>query len=340
MSKRKAKQPTLAEVGEHAFLARVQTWFTDQPGGESIAFGIGDDCALLTAEACTEGLAVTLDNLIEDVHFRRDWISPRELGARSLAVNLSDLAAMGARPVAAFLGLSVPSTTPVEILRQFFFGLRDEARRAQCPLAGGDMTAANQWAISITVMGRPASKRGFIRRDAARPGDALYVTGTPGRSGAGLAALKAKLKAPSLTRAHFRPEPRLAAGAALARICPRLAMIDLSDGIWNDAGQIARASGCALEIDQTRLPLGQAVKKLAGTLNVDPLDWVLEGGEDYELLFATDTPEAKLRRALDRAGCEGLALHRIGSVCKGEGVRLIDADGKVCKREAKTFRHF
>ncbi len=333
------RKMNLSEIGEVGWLERVRRWFDS--GDRRLLLGIGDDAAAI--RIAPGPVIATTDALIEGVHFRRDWISPRDLGRKALAVNVSDIAAMGARPVAALLALSVPFDAPLSALRAFFLGLRDGARRWRCPLAGGDLTRAPQWSIAVTVLGEPSVRRGgkpfLARRSTARPGQCVYVTGWPGESGAGLIALTRNLSAPRLVARHNRPEPRLAEAAALAQACPDLAMLDVSDGIWCDSGRIAAASACALDLEASSLPIGPALRAFCAAHAIDPLQPVLFGGEDYELLFCTArTPDAVVR-AFRRRGID-TPVTRIGLVRAGRGRHLIDAAGRRLKIEDRTFRHF
>jgi thiamine-monophosphate kinase len=330
---------TLAEVGERAWLRRVRRWFAAE--GRALAVPIGDDAAGIDIAGERGPLLVTTDALIEGVHFNFEWTGAKALGAKALAVNLSDLAAMAARPVGAFLALSVPPQTPVRMLEDFFMGLRAEGRRHGCPLAGGDMTRAPQWAITVTVLGLPLVEKKVALRSAARPGMDLYVTGAPGESGAGLAALRAGVKAEKLIKRHLTPTPRLNEAAVLAKACPELAMLDVSDGIWNDAGQMAEASRVRIELERGRVGklVSPALKRLGERLEKDPLEWVLFGGEDYELLFATRREEEELRDEFKKAGL-ATKVTKIGRIAKGQGVSLMDEVGNEINVNDNTFRHF
>jgi thiamine-monophosphate kinase len=220
--------------------------------------------------------------------------------------------------------------------------MRAEGRRHGCPLAGGDLTRAPQWAITVTVLGQPVIPGRPALRSTAHPGQTLYVTGSPGESGAGLAALQAGMAAPRLIRRHNRPTPRLREAALLARLCPDLAMLDVSDGIWNDAGQLAEASGVRVELATDAveaLRSAPEMKKLGGKLNRNPLDWLLFGGEDYELLFATSTPLEEMLMKFKKAGL-ATPIRRIGTIKKGRGVHLIHPETGEMKVDDKTFRHF
>jgi thiamine-monophosphate kinase len=336
----RSRPDTLAEVGERAWLKRVRRLMAED--GAELPLGIGDDAAILPS--APGPLVVSTDALVEGVHFRFDWTTPRDLGHKALAVNLSDLAAMGARPLAAFLALSVPPQVRLADLTAFFLGLRAEGRKWGCPLAGGDMTRGPQWTLTVTVLGRlgVAGRKGRpagpLRRDGARPGDWVYVTGWPGRSGAGREALRRGLSAAALARAHRRPVPRLREGAWLAALGCVDAALDLSDGLWDDAGKLAEASSVRLDLWRDALPVDPAVNRLARKLRRDPLDWVLFGGEDYELLLAT---RRRLDLARDWPAVEDLApLSLIGRVAAGRGVRLLDAAGRPLPVRDRTWKHF
>ncbi|MCE5231285.1 thiamine-phosphate kinase [bacterium] len=329
----------LCDFGEQDWLKRVRRWFAS--ADRRLVLGIGDDAAAI--DAGRGPVIATTDALIEGVHFRRDWIGARDLGRKTLAVNVSDIAAMGARPLAALLALSVPPSASASDLRDFFLGLRDGARRWDCPLAGGDLTRAPQWSIAITVLGVPSVRRSgrpvIVKRSTARPGQFLYVTGKPGESGAGLVALHRGIASPALVARHNRPEPRVREGELLARICPDLAMLDVSDGIWCDSGRVAEASNCAIEIESASLPVSRALAAFCNSLSIDPLDPVLFGGEDYELLFATAVAPAKIQQAFRRHGLK-TAITPIGRVKSGRGRYLLDPSGRRINIADRTFQHF
>lgn len=327
----------LADWGELRFLDWVRRTFRSQTG-PGLALSIGDDAAHLRLLRSRD-LLVTTDALIEDVHFRHAWTSPRDLGAKALVSNLSDLAAMGAHPIAAFLSLGVPPDTPLTKLKAFFLGLRSATHRWNCPLTGGDLVRAPQWTINLTLLGRPAVKRRVIPRSAARPGQTVFVTGWPGESGAGLDALRRGRSAPRLIARHNRPTPRLAEAAVLARVCPRLAMIDVSDGVASESAHIARESGVRVDLQLERLPVSRALRDYTGADALDPADFILNGGEDYELLFVTDTPVERIRRAFASAGLK-TQLTPIGITAKGGGLRIMDAAGRQVQRPAANFEHF
>ncbi len=329
---------TLADWGEKRFLQWVRRALRSPThlDGASLALGIGDDAALIRPTAGVE-IAVTTDALIEGVHFRRDFISPRDLGARAWIVNLSDLAAMAAEPLAGCLALGLPPKTPLADARAFFLGLRSAAQRWGCPLAGGDLVRASKWTIAVTLIGRVEGRAAL--RDAARPGQRLYLTGIAGESAAGLTALRRGDAEPTLIGRHRRPTPRLKEARLLRSLCPDLAMIDVSDGVWNDAGQLARESGVRLRVRLSALPASAGLRRYARRRGVAWEDWALFGGEDYELLFTTRVGAASLRSAFASGGVK-TPLSEIGDVIAGRGVQLLAADGHPLRRRDRTFEHF
>lgn len=247
--------------------------------------GIGDDCAVLGVRA-NEEIAVTTDMSLEGRHFRLDWHSPEAIGHRTLARGLSDLAAMGARPVAAFLSLAVPP----ELTRaqrggrswtdRFYDGLLALAEAHKVPLAGGDLAEFPQVAADIVLTGAVQRGKALLRR-TAQVGDAIYVTGSLGGSAAGLRVLQALSgkKPPARLAAvlapHLYPQPRIAQGLWLSRHNAATAAMDLSDGLSMDIARLCEESNVAAEIDESALPIAPGAT----------LEEALHGGEDYELLF-------------------------------------------------------
>ena len=259
--------------------------------------GIGDDAAILRVPDGEE-LAVTTDLYLEDVHFRRDWHSAKSCGHRCLARGLSDLAAMGAQPLAAFLSAALPDDLAGEWADEFFAGVLSLARRSNVPLAGGDLARSpSGFVADITLVGSvPAGKA--LLRSGARPGDSIYVTGELGGTAAALDALRDGGKlTPRLRKRAMSPEPRIAAGIALRRL-GATACMDLSDGLSLDLARLVGASGVRAEIDAASLPIFRGAT----------LEHALHGGEDYELLF-TARKTTRLPKTIG-----GAAVYRIGTV--------------------------
>ncbi len=279
--------------------------------GPRTLVGPGDDCAILASRRGR--VLFTVDSMVEGVHFRLEWGSPELLGAKALVVNLSDIAAMGGRPVAFVVNLAVREGLDRRFFDRLYAGLKARAAESGAELAGGNVTRSGELAITIALLGEVVT--GALRRDAARPGDEIFVTGTVGDSAAGLGILAHRLRARPrarrfLVERHLSPTARLAAGQALARIRPTPAAIDLSDGLLQDLGHLLERSGVGAEIDAEAVPVSPAYRAVMG----DDLSLALGGGEDYELLFCLRPghSEARLARML------GLPVRRIGRIVRGK----------------------
>lgn len=318
-------------LGEFDLIRQYFTRATTAPG---VVLGVGDDAALLQP-AAGEQLVVSTDTLVAGRHFP-EQAAPYDIGWKSLAVNLSDLAAMGAEPRWCLLALTLPEANPVflEAFAAGFFALADSAGIA---LVGGD-TTRGPLAITVTVMGVvPAGKA--LRRDGARVGDAIYVSGTLGDGGLGL-ALEQGRQAPlaegemdAWTRARLhRPTPRLALGLALRGIAS--AALDVSDGLAQDLGHILARSAVGARIDVEALPLSAALQACDST---QARRWALGGGDDYELCFTVPPAQETAIQAL--AQNAGVALSRIGSIEAQPGLRICQA-GVVLAPEVRGFQHF
>jgi thiamine-monophosphate kinase len=283
-------------MGEFELLARIRARLP-QPGPH-VRLGSGDDAAVVVPGGAT---ATSVDALIDGVHFRREWSNPAQIGAKALAVALSDLAAMGAEPGEAYVVLGIPADLDEDGCIELLDGIVKVAEETGTTLAGGDVTRAPALTLAMTVVGHAQSADDLVTRSGARPGDALVVTDELGGAAAGLLSLEANEERPELIARQLEPKPRLAEGRALAK-AGATAMIDLSDGLGGDANHLAQASAVGLRIDATALPLADGVTDL--TLAVS-------GGEDYELL-ATIPP--------DRIAA--IPATPIGTVVAGEGVEI------------------
>jgi thiamine-monophosphate kinase len=324
----------------------------------NIVHGIRDDCAVLVGSK-THDLLVTTDLSIEDIHFRLDWHPPASVGHRCLARGLSDIAAMGGEPTAAFLSLALPAHVPQEWVDGFFAGFHRLARRFGVPLAGGDIAAhPTGIAADIVIVGRvPRGKA--VLRSGARPGDLIYVTGTLGRSAAMLAELrnqgptKARIGRTSeaAATAHFFPTPRLKIGRWLERHRRATAMIDISDGLSTDLAHIAAESEVsarlfvgAIPFDRPRQPdstgrhrPGAAARREKEEV-ARQLDFALHGGEDYELLF-TASPKHKIPAAI--VGTRVTMIGEIGRQKAGSPrLVIVDEGGGVRPFESGGWEHF
>jgi len=298
------------ELGEVRLIERIKKLVADEPRSRAVRIGLGDDAAVLRLPRSAD-LVVSTDCSVEDTHFRWETRSPEVVGGFAMAANLSDLAAMGAKPVAFTLALEIPSSLPVSRVEGLVRGALRLARRFSCALVGGNIARASQTALTITVLGQVPENRA-LRRDRARPGDRIFVTGSFG--GSALRRLRAEQR---VTRVRTIPEPRIMAGMALRRIQGIGACLDVSDGLVPDLRQILCASRVDARIDPERVPIPKGFVKQCQALGVDPLSMALAGGEDYELLFTLRS--AKIRAEdLSRKLCTPVT--EIGEITlEGEG---------------------
>lgn len=268
---------TLGEAGEFGLIARVTTGRTYGP---AVLLGPGDDAAVV---ACPDGRVVaTTDVLVEGRHFRLGWSAPYDVGRKAAAQNLADLAAMGARGTALLVGLGAPSSFAVADAEELARGLADEAAVVGAYVVGGDVVASDAVFLAVTALGS-LDGRSPVTRAGARVGDVLVVAGFLGGAAAGLAALRAGRTDLAAVSAHRVPEPPYADGIALAE-AGATSMVDVSDGLTGDLGHVAAASGVGFEVDVAALPWHPAVAEAAEALGVDPVEWVLGGGEDHALV--------------------------------------------------------
>ncbi|WP_016700987.1 thiamine-phosphate kinase [Actinoalloteichus spitiensis] len=268
---------TVAGLGEFGFIERITG---GRPQPSTTLLGPGDDAAVVAAP---DGRVVTsTDVLVEGVHFRLDWSSPEQVGAKAVAVNVADVAAMGAVPTGLLVGLACPPTLTAEIADRMTEGMWQEASRAGVGVVGGDVVSAGSIVISVTALGS-LQGREPVTRSGARVGDVVAVRGRLGWSAAGLAVLSRGFRSPgTVVGAHRCPQPPYQAGPEAA-LAGATAMIDVSDGLLADLGHIAASSSVAIDIWSERMEVHQRLVDVASALGSDPLHWVLTGGEDHAL---------------------------------------------------------
>lgn len=312
----------------------IARYFTRTPRpSETTVLGVGDDCALLAPPAGTQ-LAISSDMLVEGRHFF-PGADPFRLGHKCLAVNLSDLAAMGARPLGFTLALALPEAQP-DWLAAFSAGLLQLADAHGCELIGGD-TTKGPLNICITVFGAVTPGQA-LRRDAARPGDDVWISGSLGDARLALAGYRNELaltpgeQEAAAARMHT-PTPRVALGLALAGIAH--AAIDISDGLVGDLGHILRHSGVGAELNADALPAGPVLARRDEMLR---REYTLAGGDDYELCFTA--PAACRDAVLKAAGDAATPVTRVGRITAGAGLRLVDALGRPLALQLTSFDHF
>lgn len=333
------------DISEFELIARLRDALPESARtGAEIELGIGDDTAVWQPPA-GESALVTTDSLIDTVHFRTDWTSWRDLGWKSLAVNISDIAAMGGSPAAATVSLALTGGELVDDLVELYRGMGDIAQRDGVVLAGGDIVRApNDLSIHVTLLGSTRDRR-FLSRSGAQPGDAIVVTGTLGAAAAGLALLqlpdsdprRGATTAPLLIAAHTRPEPRVRAGH-LALDHGTHAAMDLSDGLFGDLPKILAASGVSAEIDLAVIPVAASVRALFPDRW---LDLATRGGEDYELLLTM--PPDHFERFRGALGAQGGTATVIGTVHARDDRPILRArtlDGEIVPVTTGAFDHF
>jgi thiamine-monophosphate kinase len=304
--------------GEFELIARL---CGNLPHARRVILGPGDDCAILAASPKPQ--LITIDSMVEGVHFKLEWGTPAMLGARALNINLSDIAAMGGNPTACVINLAIRPGLNTRFFDELYRGLRKAAATAGVAVAGGNITRASELAITIALLGETETQP--LRRDSARPGDKIYVTGTVGDAALGLRILQKKISATGpprdrLVKRFLQPSAQVGAGRKLARIKPSPATIDISDGLWQDLGHVLERSGVGAKVNSSALPLSTAYRQVYG----DSCDLALSGGDDYELLFCLRRPisEAELSRRL------GVKVRCIGEITREKQALLASPTGE------------
>lgn len=338
--KEKGKGIALNQKGEEGLIDLIRSQLVVNYGPMVIR-GIGDDCAVLPSEPGV--LLATVDILVEGVHFRREFSSFQDVGYKALAVNVSDIAAMGGKPLYALISLAIPRREASRTLKEIYQGLRLAAKAFGVRVVGGNLSAHKGGVIiDVTLLGRAAPGK-VLYRSGAKAGDVLLVSGFLGEAALGLKALEAgmekKKKAALLIKAHRRPQPLVAEGQWLAKQGYVHAMIDLSDGLAKDLGHLCRESRLGAVIFEEHIPISPWAIKIARRLGQDPLPLALGGGEDYQLLMAVAPRKAndllkKWKRKFD------LPLTPVGQMVKASGgIIIVDSQGKK-RKLAGGYRHF
>lgn len=344
----RADETTVADIGEHALIAALAPYVATAKG--YVVVGMGDDAAVVARESV--GVwhdVVTTDMLVAGTHFlanrETDW---KRLGHKAVAANISDLAAMGARPRYLLVSLAVPGCQPVASMLSLYAGMHEEAVRWGAVLVGGDTVRHSSLTIAVTAVGSVPAGRALPLRKNAVAGQHVYVSGHLGSSAAGLLVLTDlssgephnDFVATYLVQRHLQPEPRPVLGQILADLCPDLAMVDISDSLYNELHLLALASGAGFDISADRIPLAKELREYCRRTGRDPVELGLFSGEEYELLFCTVTGPEELVAALAAAG-NSVPVTLIGRVTDTSGVVVLrDASGHVWTPLDRTFRHF
>ncbi len=338
------------DIGEFALIDRLAEALgpVGLGAGYGVIRGIGDDAAVLQQTPGTRLLA-SCDMLVEGLHFDLSYFNPRQLGWKALAANLSDIAAMGGRPRWALVSLGLKPDMMVNFVEEIYAGIAELAMEHSVVVVGGDTCSSpERLIIDICILGE-AYRTKVAYRSGAQDGDMILVTGWLGSSAAGLACLRDEKGAAvsgreELLQAHLTPVPRVKEAAYLMNSGLVGAMNDISDGLATELHEITQASGCGARIWADRLPLSPAVRDAAGQLGVDPLEWALYGGEDYELLVtATGGKNSPLKlRRLSRSlkTGTGIFLSAIGRIVSPPGVEIVYPGERVETLPPAGYNHF
>lgn len=331
-----AFQPLLANLGEFGLISRITAGV---PPSGSVITGIGDDAAVTSLSPGMQLLTST-DMLLEDVHFRRSWHDPFSLGRKSLAVSISDIAAMGGMPRWALLSLAIPEDLPLEFIDDFMRGFLAFASESGVTLIGGDTCSSRSGlTISVTIMGEQHPGL-IVRRSGALPDDDIWVTGTLGDAALGLKLVEEAVVGVSANQLSrlLDPVPRVSAALSLAESGLVTAMIDISDGVLADYGHIAEQSAVGGSIRVEDIPLSDDFRAYSAGLPAIPYHLALSGGEDYELCFTARRSDRE--KIVDCMKKCGIAVTRIGIVTSFSEVAAFQLDGSRYRSQSEGFNHF
>jgi thiamine-monophosphate kinase len=298
-----------------------------------IVKGIGDDAAVLRiAPAPAPYLLVTTDTLVEEKHFRRDWATPEQIGIKAAECNLSDIAAMGGQPQWMFASIVLPPHIEVEWIEDVYRGIGYACRRSHVALLGGDTTQGSAMVLTITLLGSVPVEH-LCLRSHARPGDHLMVTGSLGASAAALALLSRGMQpSPYLMTKHLTPCSRLDVSGKIAPLAN--AMIDISDGLGPEVRHLCTQSGVGARIAASSIPLHDDVKAAGKALGVNPLQWALSGGEDFELLFSVAPDRLAMLKQV------GLLCHKVGCITDEADQAFLIGEDNECIALPRGYDHF
>lgn len=334
----------IGKIGEHGLIRKIQSKFPVKD--RSIVLGIGDDAAIIHSPP-RKFLLISTDTLREDIHFKKRYCTFYDIGWKSVAVSISDIAAMGGIPRYLLLSIAAPYKTSVRDLDQLLKGVEDITTRYEVSLIGGNVSRSRGGvSVDTTVIGELRKGEGLVRSRAA-VGDLIYVTGTVGSSAIGLSILKSSFHTPttavpssiSFVSDHLRPAPRVKEGVILRTNRLATAMIDISDGLLADLGHICEQSNVGACIHSNFIPLQKVPQRVKRKLEKDPLFYALYGGEDYELIFTIKSKDKGKLEAICKR--EKIDVTLIGEIVpKKRGIRLMGKDGIEKVIQAEGYDHF
>lgn len=290
---------TVADTGEFGLIERIRTLLPPAPAG---SVGIGDDAAVVDLSG---RVVASVDAMVEGRHFKREWAAAQEVGHRAAAAAMADIAAMGGRCRALLVALTVPADTEVSWVEELLTGMSDEAQDQDAVIIGGDVTRGETVVISVTALG---SADTVITRSGAEPGDIVALAGRQGWAAAGLTVLSRGFRSPrALVQAYQQPHPPYESGPAAAR-GGATAMIDISDGLLADVQHLARASDVLVDLESGLIPVADQLVETSSAFNVDPLTWVLAGGDDHSLVatFPAGGPLPQMFTMIGRVTAPGV----------------------------------
>ncbi len=333
----------LTDVGEFGLIRRIHELLKKEgaasPSGLSV--GVGDDAAAFRPRPGFE-ILVTCDCAVQGRHFSAEHVTPREAGRRSMVLNISDIGAMGGRPLYALVSLGLRRDTTVEYVEEMYHGFLEELNPFSALIIGGNLTESGDGVfIDITLIGEVKEGR-LVRRSTARPGDIILVTGYPGQAAAGLQLLLHSLapKEHSVVRAYIHPSHRAKEGAGIAETGYATAMIDISDGFLGDLNHICEESAVGARVFQERLPMSKGLMEAASVLKKDPLDLFFRESDDYELIITCAASHEALIRSAVAATYDGPVVE-VGRITeRNEGIRLILPDGSHKIMAPSGWDHF
>ncbi|MDR1104056.1 MAG: thiamine-phosphate kinase [Endomicrobium sp.] len=328
------RNKTVSSIGEFGLIEIIKSKFTRLNNNKNIVMGIGDDCFCFNSGSNT--ICITKDMLVEDVHFKKNWITAKDLGQKAIEVNVSDIAAMGnVKPEYAFIGLGIPADTPKKFITDLANGFKAACNKYKMTVAGGDMVKADKITISVTVVG--ITKDNIVKRSGANSGDLIGVTNTFGDAGAGLALLykhgikyKYSKEERLLTAKQNNPIARLNEAQKIAKYLTSLT--DASDGLYISIGLLTKDSDVGADIYTDKVPLSTDIKKVFRDEN-RRLNFALFGGEDYELVFTVPKSKAKIAKKFVPQ------ITYIGEINSSKKVRYFH-NGKEQKFKYLGFKHF
>lgn len=328
----------LSDIGEFRVISSIRSDLKDFQ--KEVIVGIGDDTAAIKVSG-EKLLLFTSDSLVEDVHFKWDYASPFQVGWKALVVAISDVAAVGGNPTHCLVSLALPSDTERNLVREVYRGLKKATSKYRVGIVGGDTVRAPSFIITVSLLGE-VKRENIVLRSGAKPGDLIYVTGQLGSSGAGLACLKApngKVKPKIrqfLIKKHLIPSPRLVEGQKIASSQIATSMIDLSDGLASDLHRLTEESKVGAVLWEDEFPIALATEQFAKVMGKSLLEWILYGGEDYELLFTVPpNKKEKLKQTL------GFPHTLIGEIVdRDQGMYLKKRGGNRTKIEDRGYNHF